>query len=204
MPVEALLLFALAGGAIAGAALLLAGARKRPPPEAPPASAPRLADGEVVTVTGTVRAIGAPLVSPLAARSCVLYEAYANIYETNDGPHRALAAQIFDRRMAPFELETSLGTIVVDDVEAELELLPRPVFPRRIEREVAFLRQHGREPALAHTTGFEETTIDPGALVAVHGLVRVEASDGDARIRLTRLGDEAPMTIGPPKRTVLA
>jgi hypothetical protein len=173
--------------------------RKRGAVTATATTTPRLEDGVVVTVTGTVRAIGKPLVSPLSARSCVLYEAYANIYETNAGAHRALAAQIFDRKMVPFELETSLGTIIVDDIEAELDLLPRPVFPRRIEREVAFLREHGREPALAHTTGFEETTIDPGALVAVRGMTRVDEPD---KIRLTRIGEE-PMTIGPPKRTVL-
>jgi hypothetical protein len=197
VPVEALLLFALAAGGIAGAAILFTGARKKAAPVA--AVGPRLTDGAIVTVTGTVRAIGKPLVSPLSARSCVLYEAYANIYETSEHAHRSLAGQIFDRKMVPFELETSLGTITIDDVEAELELLPRPVFPKRVEREVAFLREHGRAPALAHTTGFEETTIDPGALIAVRGEVRIE---GEA-IRLVRVGDE-PMTIGPPRKTVLA
>jgi hypothetical protein len=199
VPVEAVILFVVAGAAIAGAAALYTGARKRVAATATERSPSRIEHGAIVTVTGTVRAIGTPLVSPLSARSCVLYEAYANIYERNAGAHRALAGQIFDRKMIPFELETSLGNIVVDDIEAELELLPRPVFPRRIEREVAFMREHGREPALVHTTGFEETTIDPGALVAVRGRARIDEPD---KIRLVRIGEE-PMTIGPPKRTVL-
>ena len=187
------LLFVVGIGALGGAFMLVFVQRRAAP-------ARKLADGAMITLTGTVRAVGDPLIAPLSARSCVLYESYANMWRLNDQGVKALDAQLADKKMVPFALETTLGTVLVDGNVAELELLPRPVFPRRVEREAAFLRAHGRDAKYVHSTDFEEVTIDPGALVAVQGYVAISESDG---VRLVAQGEE-PLTIGPPRRTVVA
>lgn len=153
-------------------------------------------DGDRVTVTGTVRIAGEPLISPLSARRCVVYETYASLYEepAGDAP-RALVAQLAERRMVPFELETELGVIVVDGTEADLELAPTPVYPRIPEREARFLRAHERDERLIETTTFEEITIDPDALISVRGKAIVESP---AKVRL--VGDpDRPLVIGTPR-----
>ena len=214
MPDLATALFVCAGAAALGAVALGMRARRpageaeddedeRPGPGEAPGST-KVRDGDIVAITGTVRAVGKPLIAPLSARTCVVYESYANLYESSAERHRALAGQLADRDMVPFELETSIGAVAVDGRIAELELSPTPVLPRRIEREVAFLRAHGREPALAHLSGFEEITIDPGALISVSGVVIIDDElDATARIRLVAHGDHA-LTIGPPRRIVVS
>jgi len=163
-------------------------------------------DRTIVTLTGTVRILGEPLIAPLSARRCVMYESYANLYETApvDRPSqgddkRTLVAQLAKRAMVPFELETSIGVVVIDGTEADLELVPTPVFPRRPEREMAFLREHDRDPALADTTGFEEISVDPESLISVRGLAIV-ASPTEVRL-VAREGQ--PLTIGTPRSTTV-
>lgn len=165
--------------------------------------ASEIRDGEVITVTGMVRLVGEPLISPLSARRCVVYETFASLYEeppaTADDappPPRALVAQLADRAMVPFELLTSLGVILVDATEADLELSPTPVYPRRPEREAKFLRERDRDERLIETTTFEEVTVDPESLVSVRGKAVVESP---TRIRLVPEGDQ-PVRIGVPRR----
>jgi hypothetical protein len=188
------LLFVVGIGALAGAIALMFVQRR-----AAAAGSGRLAEGAVVTLTGTVRAVGDPLIAPLSARTCVLYESFANMWRLGEQGIKALDAQLADKKMVPFALETSLGTVLVDSAVAELELLPRPVFPRRVEREAAFLRAHGHDAKYVHSTDFEEITIDPGALVAVQGIVLIVESE----VRLVGNEDQ-PLTIGPPRRTVVS
>jgi len=167
-----------------------------------------VADRTVVTLTGTVRLVGEPLISPLSARRCVMFEAYANLYEwpaeTGDDAEaeqgkRVLAAQLARRAMVPFELETGIGVVLVDGTEADLELVPTPVFPRRPEREALFLREHERDERLVDNATFEEITVDPEELVSVHGLAIVESP---TRIRLVADGDN-PLVIGTPRRSAV-
>lgn len=186
------------GLAMAGGAIVLVYASRSAPPGAPAPSVPSIEDRMVVTITGTVVIIGEPLISPLSARRCVLFESYANLYETVDGEKRALVAQLAKRAMVPFGLETSMGVIVVDGTEADLELQPTPVFPRRIERELAFLREHDRSEQLVETTTFEELSVDPESLVSVRGMARVEGEP--SKIRLVAHGEELPLLIGVPRR----
>jgi hypothetical protein len=155
-----------------------------------------LGDGDHVTVTGTVRIVGEPLISPLSARRCVLYEAYASLYEeaAPDGP-RALVAQLARRAMVPFELETSLGVILIDGTEADLELAPAAVYPRIPEREARFLREHDRDERLIETATFEELTVDPEALISVQGQA---VFDAPTKIRLVGTPDR-PLVIGTPR-----
>jgi hypothetical protein len=129
-----------------------------------------------------------------------MFETYANLYEeTKEGDEdkRVLAAQLARSKMVPFELVTSIGVVLVDATEADVELAPTPVFPRRPEREALFLREHERDERLIETATFEETTVDPDSLVSVSGMARVE---GPTKIRLVADGDK-PLVIGVPRKS---
>lgn len=173
------------------------------PRGAPPANADdsQIVDGAEVTVTGTVRILGEPLISPLSARSCVLYETFASLYEepgAEPEAPRALVAQLAERKMIAFELLTSLGVIVIEGDAGDavdLELSPTPVFPRRPEREARFLREHERDERLIETTTFEELTIDPDALISVRGRAVVESP---TKLRIVGSADQ-PLVIGAPR-----
>jgi hypothetical protein len=166
-------------------------------PELANEDASEIRDGDTVTLTGTVRMFGEPLISPLSARTCVLFETYASLYEEQvpDQP-RVLTGQLCERGMIPFELETSLGVILVDGSEADLELAPTPVYPRRPEREAKFLREHDKDERLIEQATFEEITIDPEALVSVQGKAIVESP---TKIRLVGAPDR-PLVIGVPRK----
>ena len=201
-----LIVFGLATFGVVGG-FYIASRKPRSTPEPAPAE-PELADRAIVTITGTVQILGEPLISPLSARRCVMYESYANLYEPisedrDPETKRTLIAQLAKRAMIPFGLETALGVIVVDGTEADLELVPTPVFPRRPEREMAFLREHDRAPALADTTTFEEISVDPDSLVSVRGMALVEGEPPNHKIRLVAHGEQQPLTIGTPRRTTV-
>ena len=159
----------------------------------------QIVDGTVVTLTGTVRIVDEPLISPLSAQRCVMFESYANLYEPTEGAAepRTLVAQLAKRGMQPFELETSIGVILVDATEADLELVPTPVFPRRPEREALFLREHDRDERTIESTTFEEISVDPGSLVSVRGKAVVESP---TKIRLVA-DREQPLVIGTPRKS---
>lgn len=165
-----------------------------------------LPDRKVMTLTGTVRVVGEPLVSPLSARSCVMYETFASLYEwpkdeDSEGPkEKSLAGQISKREMRAFELVTSIGVVSVDATDADLELAPTPVFPRFPEREAKFLREHDKDERLIENATFEEVTVDPDSLVSVRGLAIVDAKDV---IRLVPDGDN-PIVIGSPRANAIS
>jgi len=164
-----------------------------------------LPDRKVVTLTGTVRVVGEPLIAPLSARSCVMYETFASLYEwpkdeDSEGPReKALAGQLSKRALIVFELVTSMGVVTIDATDADLELAPTPVFPRFPEREARFLREHDKDERLIENATFEEITVDPDSLISVHGLA-IEDSPG--KIRLTADGDN-PIVIGVPRASVI-
>ncbi|MEO8703726.1 MAG: hypothetical protein ABI867_26990 [Kofleriaceae bacterium] len=169
----------------------------------------QIQDGTVVTVTGKVRLVGEPLITPLSARRCVMFEAYANLYEWNEGDgdgegekadgKKVLMAQLARSAMVPFELETTIGVISIDGTDADVELVPVPVFPRRPEREALFLREHDRDERLIENAKFEEVSVDPDSLVSVTGLAIVE---GPTKIRLVADGSQ-PLIIGLPRKTAI-
>lgn len=174
----------------------------RPGRPAPADEGDQLTDASVVTLTGTVRVVGDPLISPLSASRCVLFESYANLYEWardedsegERGP-KTLAGQVVQREMIPFELVTAAGTVRVEATEVDLELAPTPIFPRLPEREARFLRAHDKDERLIENATFEEITVDPDLLVSIHGRVVVESP---TRIRLVADGDR-PLVIGAPR-----
>lgn len=166
-----------------------------------------LADRKVATLTGTVRLIGEPLISPLSANRCVVFETFVSLYEwpkeedseaAKDAP-KVLSGQIAKRDIIPFELVTAAGVVLVEATEVDLELSPTPVYPRFPEREARFLREHDKDERLIENATFEEITIDPDALVSVHGLVIVESP---TRARLVADGDN-PIVIGVPRASVI-
>lgn len=165
-----------------------------------------LPDRKVMTLTGTVRVVGEPLISPLSARSCVMYETFASLYEwpkdeDSEGPReKSLAGQLSKRELRAFELVTSIGVVAIDATDADLELAPTPVFPRFPEREAKFLREHDKDERLIENATFEEVTVDPDSLISVRGLAIVDANDS---IRLVPDGDN-PIVIGSPRASVMS
>jgi hypothetical protein len=156
----------------------------------------QLSDNTVVTVTGTVRAIGEPLVAPLSGRRCVLHLSIA----------RSQRIRHWLCEMVRFELETRDGTVIVDGVTAEVTLRPGAIVPRDLDRERAFLRAHDITATDARGVSCEEVVIEPGMKIVVNGVARYEQSpnaSGEAGFRdalsTIRLVGHArhPLTIGP-------
>jgi hypothetical protein len=109
--------------------------------------------------------------------------------------------------MVSFELETVGGVVLVDGTEADLELKPKRVSPRSVERERAFIVGHGRAAEVTPVATFREIALTPGMRVAVHGMAMIEATTGQGaergyrdsgptRARLTPV----PLAIGAPRR----
>lgn len=162
-----------------------------------------LADGELVTLRGTVRALEQTLVAPLSGTVCVLHRSAARIVD-GFGPISQSGGEIARVDMVDFVLETRDGEVIVTGRTAEVTIRPGRVVPRQMEREAAFLAAHG---VLAHAKQMscDEVVIEPGAKIVVHGVARVVTTPGDGGERgyrdvatKTRLvGDEAhPLTIG--------
>jgi len=192
----ALLVFAIGGLALVGAVVKFVEASySRPrPARAQPSGLATVEDRSIVTITGTVCKAKDTLEAPLSARTCVAWEVHANLFERS----RALIAQIAEQQMVPFELLTAQGVVQVDGTEADSAIPPSPVIPRHHEREAKFLREHGRDIALIHTSDFQELTICEDMLIAVQGMAIVEGST----IRLVANGEQ-PLQIGPPRRMVV-
>lgn len=163
--------------------------------------ADKLADGEPVTLRGTVRALEPLLEAPLSGKPCVAFEAHLKIFEMH-GRNRILVDDAYQLKLASFVLETAHGPVIVEGEFAELEMPAVPLIPRKLERERAFARAHGKTEVSLRAASTEELVVEPGSKVAVHGVVRFEANpDADAgyrdappRVRL--IGhDKHPLTI---------
>lgn len=212
MGVKAIIIFAslfvAAAGAIGNA---LWGPRARARRRLDAGARTTIADREIVTLTGTVRAIGELLESPLTGTPCVIYEAVGRVYRTLPGHNkRALDAEVSEQKLIPFTLETAEGPVHVEADHAEIELPRLPCIPRRIERERAFLREHGQSAEEIRIAGFDELRISPGDKIRVQGMAIVEQdpngagergyrADAPQRIRLVAHADH-PLTIGRARR----
>jgi hypothetical protein len=165
-----------------------------------------LGDHSVVTVRGRVRLLGKSLNAPLSGSPCVAHCSRARIYSQRSrgriGVRQAIDDEVL-REMVPFVLSTRDGDLMVDGTIAEIAIRPSPVIPRRLDREIEFLRALGFEADPANA-GFDEVLITEGMKITVHGVARIEVSaetsdevhyrDAPKRMRLT--GDEShPLTI---------
>ena len=170
-----------------------------------------VADREIVTLTGRVRARGELLEAPLTGTPCVLYEAVGRVY--SGAVHRNsrdLEAEVVEQKLVPFELETADGIVLVECETAEVELPRLPCIPRKIDRERAFLVERGQSAEQIRYAGFDELRIVPGDKIRVQGMAIVEQDptatdergyreDAPRRIRLVPHA-EHPLTIGRARR----
>lgn len=165
------------------------------------------ADRAGVTVTGTVRAIGELVESPLSGRRCVVVHAFAELPEIDDSLALPENVRLTTRLMVPFELETNDGPVLVDGTSADLEMKAARISPRSAERERAFVVTHGRSAAVAPVATFREIVVMPGMRISVHGMALVEADHGaergyrDAASKRHRLvaHPDYPLAIGAPR-----
>jgi hypothetical protein len=163
---------------------------------------PTLADGALVTVTGTVQLLGKPLIAPLSGNPCVAHQSRARVYDASSGPKQLIDEQV-RHGLTPFVLVTQSGEIVVAGTAADLAIRPSPVIPRRMERERAFLREVGHHDDIMRAS-FDEVLVAEGMKITVFGVSLVELTPGEShyretasRMRLT--GDEShPLTIREP------
>jgi hypothetical protein len=170
-----------------------------------------IADREIVTLTGVVRARGELLEAPLTGAPCVLYEAVGRVYSAfADRNHREVEAEVVEQKLVPFELETADGIVLVEAESAEVELPRIPCIPRKIDRERTFLLERGQSAEQIRYAGFDELRIVPGDRIRVQGMAIVELDPGDGaergyrenaprRIRLVPHA-EHPLTIGRARR----
>jgi hypothetical protein len=139
-------------------------------------AAPRtFEDNALVTLTGTAKLVGEPLIAPLSGRSCIAFRATARTYKTPRG--RTKIAEIDQEAteiaMTPFVLVTDNEEILVDGTVCELPIRSAPVIPRKLDRERDFMIKAALV-GLPKDAGFDEVVIETGAKIMVHGIARKE------------------------------
>jgi hypothetical protein len=158
-----------------------------------------LADGEIVSLTGTVAPIGELLVAPVSGKPCVVFTAQARFFLRFGRQVRFLGNHV-EIKAVPFELVAPLARVVVDPTQHRLLVRLSPSIPRSFARERAWLdgidAQHG-EPSC------EEACIEPGARIVVRGIAQRELDE----TATAETGFREPPTrfriIGDPQRPVL-
>ena len=161
-----------------------------------------LEEGEVATLTGTIRLLGAPLRAPLSGSPCALYRL---VGRSLLGPGLATEVLTTEAVMARFALMTSHGEVLVDGERVEITWPVRRVSPRRPEREQAVRLRLGLNTT--NTASLKEVAIPDGARVSVHGVLHrelaaraAERDYRDARTVLVLRGHpEHPLTVGRPR-----
>jgi hypothetical protein len=140
-----------------------------------------LTDGAIVTLTGVVRALDAPLIAPLSNRPCVAHRSRIHLTGLRDNSAT---------ESSRFVLETANGRVLVDG-EYVFDLVPSPVVPRDEGLEKRFLAGKGVPETQHPHAGFDEIVVAPGATAVVRGVIRLE-HDHDAK---TERGyrDDAPV-----------
>ena len=152
------------------------------------ATSEALREGELVTITGVIRAVGEGLVAPLTGRACLAYRARAQVFTASAVP--SSLGEPREAGAAPFVITTPRGEIRVE-ATPELDGAREAIVERSREREVAFLARHGF-PRDAHpVTTFDEVAIPAGATIKIRGVVHLERDPGAADERGFR--DEAPV-----------
>lgn len=158
-----------------------------------------LTDGEVATVVGVVFPAGEILIAPVTGKNCVAYEARVSTASQN------LTVEPV-RAIIPFDLQTSSGMVRIDAEHAELLIEYRPLIPRNLDRERAFVSRLGYEIDMRSVT-CEEICVEVGTMVAVHGVVQLEVAPqsqeagyrhAGTRIRISAHPEHA-LTIGAPR-----
>ena len=141
-----------------------------------------LDDAALVTMTGTVHAIGEPIVAPASGTPCVAHLTRVRVKGRATRRAKIERQEIVRVELVPFRLETTDGDVIVDGTTADLAIRPRAIVPRRIEHEARFLRtlQITIPP---DSIELDEVVIEPGARITVHGIARIEVTPGEAGFR---------------------
>jgi hypothetical protein len=134
-----------------------------------------LADATLVSLTGTVSPIGAPLVAPVSGKPCVAFVARARVFAGHRHTGTRFIGEHVDRNAIPFELVTGTTSVVVDPTVCRLLAPMSPSIPRSLEREQAWLA--GVELAHLGERSCEEACIEPGARIVVRGIAQGELDD---------------------------
>lgn len=142
-----------------------------------------LSDGEMVTLTGRVRAMEPYLTAPLSGTQCVMHRSRMYLLGSPNAKDNAVTES------ARFVVETPNGDVIVDSTP-ELDLVPSPVVPRLEKRELSFMMSRNIPEARHRDAGFDEIVIAPGATVVIRGMIRVERDHGAGGERGYR--DDAP------------
>ena len=137
-----------------------------------PPLAPTSAEGTFVCVTGIVRAGDATITAPLSARPCVVARAR---FRMKEGGFFGIGTHPYVTfAMVPFFVEVPLvGRIRVESRYASLDMRPRKMSKRRSapgSRE-RMLADHLVTESARNSPSFDETIVEPGALVAVAGIL---------------------------------
>ena len=140
-----------------------------------------IADNTAVTLIGTVKLLGEPMIAPLSGKPCVFHCSIARILAERQGDERPI---VVAQAMIPFVLVTREGDVIVEGSNADVPLRPGAIVPRKADREVEFLRANGHVVP-ARRIGSEEVLITPGMKIAVHGVARIEMTPGEAQFRET-------------------
>jgi hypothetical protein len=134
-----------------------------------------LVDATLVSLTGTVSPIGAPLLAPVSGKPCVAFVARARVFASRHRTGTRFLGEHVDRNAIPFELVTDTTRVVVDPTVCRLLAPMSPSIPRSLKREQAWLA--GVEIARLGDRSCEEACIEPGSRVIVRGIAQRELDE---------------------------
>jgi hypothetical protein len=161
------LLIALGAAVLGALALVVAVPRWRGRREI--ARSPPLVDGELVTIAGTVRALGALIEEPLAGRACVYHRTRARLFAT--GSSAQAVAEPIEIAAAAFVVDTPRGAIRVEEAALELELPPSSVVALATPGQLSFLARHGAAADVVPM--LDEIVIAPSDRITLRGVVEL-------------------------------
>jgi hypothetical protein len=139
-------------------------------------------EGQLVRVTGIVRALDRTITAPLSARTCVVARSRIRVSNSAIGdfspPYETMA-------FVPFEVVQASGqAVIVAGNYADLDLVPLPRSTFNASRRSALLAEHRIAEGTRSWCRFEEVIVASGDRVSVSGLLmkdRAEAPTADER-----------------------
>jgi hypothetical protein len=149
-------------------------------------------DNALITLTGTAKLIGEPLIAPLSGKPCIAFRTNGRTFKSSHSSRkmREIDQEVSEIRMTPFVLVTADDEILVDGDVCELPIRSAPVIPRKLDRERDFMVRAALLGA-PQDAGFDEVVIPDGAKIMVHGVARkvLATTGGETHFR------EAPTQI---------
>ena len=147
-------------------------------------SAP-LVEGEIVTVTGTVRPLAPMLEAPLSGHACVLHRSRARVVDARG----VVLGEPTESAAVPFVLDTPRGSITIDERQPAITCAADRIADVDAARVRAFRARN--LPDSNASAMFDEVVIKPGATISVRGVVTLERELDSATERGYR--DDVPV-----------